>query len=327
MPDAAPLLHLGGPDVLAAMPTVSERLSLAERALRALAADAQLPAKIGVHPRPDASWAHAMPAWVPGADEDGAGDLLGVKFVSGFPANAVRGLPALYATLLLCDPVTGRPVAVMDAGHITAARTAAISGVAVRAWAPDGPSLTVGLVGAGVQAYAHVEVLAALLPGSHLRIHDRDPERAATLAAHAQASGSFASATISGRAADVIAGADVAITMVSFGPDRQSVDAAAFRDARLVVTVDYDMCLPAVVARDAALFLTDEMGQFLANRATGILQDYPDPMATIGERLDAPRPAGRVVVMHLGTGVADLVLGDAVLRAARARGLGTVLTG
>jgi ornithine cyclodeaminase/alanine dehydrogenase-like protein (mu-crystallin family) len=320
-----PLRYLTHDDVVAAMPPMAERLALADRALRALAGDAQLPSKIGVQPRPDASWAHAMPAWVPGPDATAAGDLLGVKFVSGYPANAGLGLPAIHATLLLCDPATGRPVAIMDAGPITAARTAAISGVAVAAWAQEDVAPPVGQVGAGIQAQAHVEVLASVLPGSRLRIHDRDATRAVALAGRARASGSFADATVVEGAAAAIEGSDVAITMVSFGPDRQTVPAAAFRDTPLVVTVDYDMCLPAVVARDAGVFLVDEVGQFLANRATGIFEGYPEPSAIIGERLDGPRPAGQVVVVHLGTGVADLVFGGAILDMAVERGLGTVL--
>ena len=44
------------------MPPMPERLALAERALTALVRDAELPPKIGVHPRPEGSFAHAMPA-------------------------------------------------------------------------------------------------------------------------------------------------------------------------------------------------------------------------------------------------------------------------
>jgi ornithine cyclodeaminase/alanine dehydrogenase-like protein (mu-crystallin family) len=324
--DAAPPVYLSRSDVEAAMPPTSERIGLAERALRALAGDTQLPAKIGVHPRPHASWAHAMPAWVPGAADDGSVDLLGVKFVSGFPGNAELGLPALHATLLLCDPRTGRPRAVMDAGPITAARTAAVSGVAVTTWGPREPAPTVALVGAGVQASAHVEVLAEVLPDARLRIHDRHPERAAAVAASAGSAG-FSGVSTHDTAEAAIGGADVAITMVSFGPERQSLPPDAFRETPLVITVDYDMCLPAVIAHEARLFVVDEEGQFLANRERGLFAGYPDPTGMMGELLDAPRPPGQVVVVHLGTGVADLVLGDAILRAATARGVGTVLPG
>ena len=48
------------------MPDLPERLRLADRTLRALVADAELPPKIAVHPRPAGSFAHAMPAFLRG---------------------------------------------------------------------------------------------------------------------------------------------------------------------------------------------------------------------------------------------------------------------
>ena len=65
--DRPPIRFLSAVDVLAAMPDLDERLALAERTLTALVADAELPPKIGVHPRPDGSFAHAMPAHLRGA--------------------------------------------------------------------------------------------------------------------------------------------------------------------------------------------------------------------------------------------------------------------
>jgi ornithine cyclodeaminase/alanine dehydrogenase-like protein (mu-crystallin family) len=83
------------------------------------------------------------------------------------------------------------------------------------------------------------------------------------------------------------------------------------------------------VARKAALFLVDERGQFEANRSTGAFDGYPDPAATLGEAILAgtPRPErGRVLVTHLGVGLADVIFGDAILRAATQRGLGVSLS-
>ncbi len=170
-------------------------------------------------------------------------------------------------------------------------------------------------------------MIAHLLPGSDVAVHDRDPVRAGELVRDALATGAFAGARAAASAVDAIAGADVVLTVVSFGPDRQAIPAEAFAADSLAVAVDYDMCVPAAVARDASLFLTDERGQLLANRATGIFAGYPDPGATIGEALLAgtPRPvSGRVLVTHLGVGLADVVFGDAVLRNAELAGLGTV---
>ena len=68
------LRYLSRSDVLAAMPPIEERLSLAERTLIALLADAELPPKLGVHPRGEASFAHAMPALLRGREPDGEDD-------------------------------------------------------------------------------------------------------------------------------------------------------------------------------------------------------------------------------------------------------------
>jgi ornithine cyclodeaminase len=61
-----------------------------------------------------------MPAWQKGA-------YLGVKIATVFPGNAVSGEPSVQATYLLLDAQTGKPVAQIDGGELTARRTAGTS--------------------------------------------------------------------------------------------------------------------------------------------------------------------------------------------------------
>src|SRR6186713_2014731 len=112
--------YLSAADVDAAMAPVEERLALAERTMTALVADAELPPKIGVHPRPDGSFAHAMPAYLREEDPGGGDDLLGMKWVAGFGTNNERGLPAINAVVVINDAATGLPSAILDGGPITA---------------------------------------------------------------------------------------------------------------------------------------------------------------------------------------------------------------
>jgi len=314
------------------MPPLDERLELAERTMVALVADAELPPKIGVHPRPDESFGHAMPAHLRGPDPAGRADLVGMKWIAGFPANRGRGLPALHGLVLLADPTTGVPTAILDAGPITAARTAAVSGVAIARFAPriDGRPPVVGLIGAGVQGRSHLAVLGRLLPGAQLAVFDRHVDRAEALAEIARATPGVAEARVSETARDAVAAADVVVTAAAFGRVRQVMTNDWLSPNVLVVPVDYAMYCAAEVARDAALFLVDQREQYLANRDAGLFDGYPDPTATIGEAIVAgtARPsAGRVVVTHLGVGLADLVFADAIIRRATEAGLGTVLPG
>ena len=328
-PKMPPLRYLTAAEVTRAMPDLDTRLALAERTLIALVADAELPPKIAIHPRPEGSFVHAMPAYLRGSDPDGGGDLVGMKWVAGYATNSGLGIPAINALVVLNDPLSGLPVAIVDGGPITAARTAAVSGVAIRQFAPIvSRHSRATLIGAGVQGRSHAEVIGHVLPGVDLVVFDRERERAEALAAEARLTGGIGSVAVAVDARAAVAGADVVVTAASFGPIRQVMTSDWLSPKALVVPIDYATYCSAEVARDADLFLVDHREQFLANRAAGLFDDYPDPTATIGEALLArtPRPeAGRVVATHLGVGLADLVFGDAIVRRAQELGLGVVL--
>lgn len=325
-----PLRYLSATDVVLAMPDLDERLALAERTLIALVAEAELPPKIAIHPRPDGSFVHAMPAHLRGADPSGGGDLVGMKWVAGYPGNAALGLPAIHAVVVLNDAATGLPTAILDGGPITAMRTAAVSGVAIARFAPPFGARPprAGLIGAGVQGRSHLAVLGRTLPGVTVRVYDRNPDRARELCAEAAVTPGIGAADLTPDARSAVADADVVVTAASFGPVRQVMTGDWLLPDTLVVPVDYATYCAADVARDAGLFLVDHRDQFLANREAGLFEGYPDPAATIGEALLAgtPRPeAGRVVVTHLGVGLADVVFGTAIVRRAETLGLGTLL--
>ncbi len=328
--DLPPLRYLVAADVVACMPSLPARLRLAERTLVGLIEGAELPPKIGIHPRPAGSFAHAMPAYLPGSADDGSRDLAGMKWIAGFPDNPADGLPALHGLVVVNDARTGVPLAILDAGPITAERTAAVSGTAIARWTPPtgGRAARAAIVGAGIQGRAHLAVLGHLLPGVEIAIHDRDAERATGLADAARSIPGIGAARAVHDARTAVQDADVVVTCVSFGPVRQVMTSDWFAPDALVIAVDYAMSVAAEVARQAGLFLVDEAGQFRANRAAGQFDDYPDPAAILGTAIrdETPRPArGRVLVTHLGVGLADLVFAEAILAAAATRDVGMLL--
>jgi alanine dehydrogenase len=336
-PAVPELRWFGAADVIASMPPLEERLRLAEKTMVALATpDAtQLPPKIAIHPRPADSFVHAMPAHLRDTEPDG--DLVGMKWVAGYATNNALGIPSISAVVVLNDPETGVPIAMLDGGPITAERTAAVSGVAVRRFGPPGavaggqtrPRVHVAIVGAGVQGHSHLPMFGGVLPGCTVHLYDRDPGRAAGLAGAARVTAGIGETIVHGSAREAVEAADVVLTAASFGPaaERQQMTNAWLKPGATVIPIDYATYCAAEVAREASLFLVDQRPQFLANRDVGNFDGYPDPGATIGEAILArtPRPAGRVVVTHLGVGLTDLVFADAIVRAAVAAGRGTVL--
>ncbi len=323
MTHAGELRYLKAADVDACLPPLGRQLELAADALAALArGDAEMPPKIGVHPRPGALL-HAMPAWLRTAD------LVGLKWVSAFPGNSARRLPAIDGLIVLNDPDAGQPVCLMDAARITAARTAAVTGVAARLFAPPG-ARRIAILGAGVQARSHVPVLAFVLPGAEIAVYDRHRERADALARWAVDQSGVSAASAAGTALEAVAGADVVVTVAALGSSSQVMTADWLAPRALVVAVDFATYVSAEIAREAAPFVVDDRGQFLAYRDAGYFDGYPDPGDTLGEALarsDAPRTRerGRALVTHLGVGIADIIFGDEVRRVAEARAIGITL--
>ncbi len=96
-----------------------------------------------------------------------AGELMAVKTVTFYPGNARRSLPTHMAIIELLRRTTGEPLAVMDGRLITEMRTAAVSADAFAALAPlhfEAPPTSLGILGSGVQAHAHIKALRQVWP-------------------------------------------------------------------------------------------------------------------------------------------------------------------
>ena len=89
-------------------------------------------------------------------------DISAVKVVNSHPENQAKfGLPTVMATIILVDPRSGAPLAIMDGTWITAMRTGAAGGLAAR-YLAHRDSKVVGFVGAGTQARTQLMALWAV---------------------------------------------------------------------------------------------------------------------------------------------------------------------
>jgi alanine dehydrogenase len=97
-------------------------------------------------------------------------NALGMKVVTYFQENPKRGLPAILATIMLFSVETGKMIAVMDGSYITAIRTACASAMATRALA-NRETPVLGILGAGVQARAHIQALSRVRKLQQIKIY------------------------------------------------------------------------------------------------------------------------------------------------------------
>src|SRR3989440_4116978 len=131
---------------------------------------------------------------------------LGQKIVTFYPPNAEKGIATHMALIVLNDPQTGEPLAVMDGRLITEMRTAAVSAAATKLLAPKN-SKVLAILGSGVQARSHVEALRLVRNFEEIRVWSQTKEHAAKFAKEIGARSTSAE--------DAVRDADVVVTVTS----------------------------------------------------------------------------------------------------------------
>ncbi len=147
----------------------SEAISLARKAYIKLARHEALSSERLVFPIPEKSAFFIMPAHVLGEK------TVSIKIARLNPRNPLKGLPSVAATLYLYNSSTGREIARIEAEELTAIRTAASSAVATDLLAPSSCG-TLGIIGSGKQARAHVPALLHVSKFSRILVHSKNKE-------------------------------------------------------------------------------------------------------------------------------------------------------
>ncbi|WP_336345148.1 ornithine cyclodeaminase family protein [Halalkalicoccus ordinarius] len=149
------------------VPAIEEAFAAYERG------DAQMPPKSYIDlPQYNGDF-RSMPAYMDAGDWDAAG----IKWVNVHPDNPTdHDLPTVLGTMVYSDPETAVPLAILDGTELTMQRTGAAAAVATDHLArQDAKSL--GIVGAGAQAYTQLEAIAEVRPIERVVISDLDEER------------------------------------------------------------------------------------------------------------------------------------------------------
>lgn len=108
---------------------------------------------------------------------------VGTKIINGNISNPRRGLPRASGLTLLYDTISGQVSCIMEAAYISSLRTASVTALAVDLC--QGPVIEcVAVIGAGVLATTHIELLAQRLPQlQSILLFDIDRDRAYALQA------------------------------------------------------------------------------------------------------------------------------------------------
>jgi ornithine cyclodeaminase/alanine dehydrogenase len=281
-----------------------------------------MPPKPGIHTQPDA-FIHAMPAYIPSLQ------AAGLKWVSGYPGNQARGLPYITGLLILNDPATGVPLAVMDCTWITAKRTGAATAVAAKYLArPD--SASAGIVACGVQGRSNLEALACLFPLKHVKAYDLHPDIAERYAREMSAQLHLAVEPVQ-TLREAVAGLDLVVTS---GPilrhPQPAIEPGWLAPGAFASLVDFDSAWQGAALREFDKLATDDHAQMDHYRQEGYFRDTPAAYADLGEIAAGLKPgreaeAERTASVNLGLALDDMATAIRIYERALAEGIGTRL--
>jgi ornithine cyclodeaminase/alanine dehydrogenase len=282
----------------------------------------EMPPKPGIHTRPDA-FIHAMPAYIPSLES------AGLKWVSGYPANQIKGLPYINGLLVLNNPDTGIPIAIMDCTWITAKRTGAATALAAKHLArPE--SSTVGIVACGVQGRSNLEALSCLFKITKVKAYDLYPEVAERYANEMSAALGLEIEPVK-TLAEAVKGLDIVVTS---GPILKNPSPLIERDwlapGAFASPVDFDSYWQGEALRQIDKLATDDLTQMQYYRHEGYFKETPQPYADLGQivaglKSGRETPDERTMSINLGLALDDMATAIRIYQLAQAKEIGVKL--
>jgi len=282
----------------------------------------EMPPKPGIHTRPDA-FIHAMPAYIPSLQS------AGMKWVSGYPDNQRRSLPYITGLLLLNDPETGIPIAIMDCTWITAKRTGAATAVAAKYLArPD--STTVGIVACGVQGRSNLEALSCLFKIKKVKAYDLYPEIAERYATEMSKALNLDIEPVK-RLTEAVRSLDLVVTS---GPilkhPKPLIEPGWLSEGAFASPVDFDSYWKGEAIRQINKLATDDLVQMRYYRQEGYFKETPEPYADLGEIVAGLKPGResseeRTMSINLGLALDDMATAIKIYKLAKTKGIGVEL--
>ena len=324
MPVSQELLYLSRADVERVGLAMAEIIAAVEAVFREKGEGrVEMPAKIGIHPAPD-DFLHAMPAYLVSPQ------TAGIKWVGNFPKNVPKGLPTISGLLVLNDPETGLPVAIMDCTWITAKRTGAASAVAAK-YLARADAEVLAIIGCGVQGRSHLEAMLMQRPAiSRIVAFDRAPDRLDRFlremeAAHGRSIGPSRDVESAVREADII----VTATEIRKHPT-PIIRPEWIKPGAFCMPVDFDAQFTPAAIQSMDLFYSDDTPQMEFYRTMGYFGTTPKVQGDLGEVVTGRSPGRtrleqRTMAMHLGLAIEDMATAIRIYGKAARQGIGTRL--
>ncbi|MEM6831986.1 MAG: ornithine cyclodeaminase family protein [Pseudomonadota bacterium] len=220
---------------------------------------------------------HKVLGIMPGAMDDEA--VFGAKLISVFSNNFDHGKPSHQGLIVLFEAAYGAPICVVDAGTVTAIRTAAASAAATDALAREDAN-SLALLGYGEQAYQHALAINEIRDLKIVKVWGRSHDRSTDLAKHLSATTSIDVEPVP-TAREAVASADIICTVTS------AQDPILFREWVMPgahinavgssipgpAEIDNALVKSARFVADSRAGVVSQGGEFLRAKKAGLIND------------------------------------------------------
>jgi ornithine cyclodeaminase len=262
--------------------------------------------------------------------------LAGVKVVGDFVHNHEFGLPSEIGMLNLFDPVTGAPLAILNATAITSMRTGAMTALGARHLAnPDARIL--GHVGSRGTAYWNIRLLDHLFQFEEIRIHSRrEGSRSALAATLSRELDKPVTVVDSWEAC--VRDADIVVEATRLAAPEPLLRTAWIKRGALVIPYGTMSAVELSLTDIMDKVVVDDWGQCRPGLPYGALRQHIDAGRITADTLHAElgqivagrkpgreRPGETILFWHRGLALSDIALGSAILDKAGAAGVGQTL--
>jgi N-[(2S)-2-amino-2-carboxyethyl]-L-glutamate dehydrogenase len=268
---------------------------------------------------------NGLSAYIGGSDPH-----MGMKWIGSFPSNRKLGMPRASALVILNDPETGFPFAVMDGTLINAMRTGAMTALGAHFLAPR-VTRKIGIIGSGVQSRTQILGLYTELPEvEEIALFGRNSASAAIVAEDCMRQWGAPVRAVA-LVDQALTDADVALTITTAG--EPLMFARHIKPGALTVQLAGHECEFAVLQQCTKIVMDD--WEVVKHRGImtpaimhqqGLLRDE-DIYANLGELILGRKPGRqsdeeRIHYCHMGMGLDDVALAWSVYQTATERGLG-----
>jgi len=237
-------------------------------------------------------------------------ETYGIKWISSFPENIKKNLPVLNSLIILNNPKSGLPIAILKGNWVTAIRTSAVSAVCARYLAPSRKEIKIGIFGLGLQAYVHVLAFKAVFKTPKFILYNQGNKFVESFLEKFPKEKFH----IAKNHHEVVKNSDIVLSVTTFPPKISPyVFAKDLKEDVLILPVDYGTRIDPKLYKYLDAIYTDDIPQYelkskfrnyFPSTSPKIKTEIGDLVAKNYKRKNKPQ---RILVFNLGIALFDIL--------------------